>query len=341
MGRSAGRAVTITSIAAEAGVSVPTVSRVLNGRSDVAPETRERIERLLREHDYRKPVRRATGRAGLVDLVFNDLDSPWALEIVRGVEEVAHGSGVGTVVSAIHRRVNDRRQWLENLRDRATDAVILVMTDLDSDLGDELARLHVPAVVIDPAGNPAMDVPMIGATNWAGAVAATEHLIALGHERIAHVSGPSGLWCSRSRLDGYRAGLAAGGLEVLPELVVDGNFDYRSGFDAGTRLMSLEQPPTAVFAASDHMAMGVYEAVRKAGRRVPDDVSVVGFDDLPEAQWASPPLTTVRQPLAQMGRMAAQVALRMVGGEAVESPRVELATELVVRESAISAGTNL
>jgi LacI family transcriptional regulator len=336
MARSPGRGVTITSIAAEAGVSVPTVSRVLNGRSDVAPETRERIERLLREHDYRKPVRQAS-RAGLVDLVFNDLDSPWALEIVRGVEEVAHASGAGTVVSAIHRRVNDRRQWLENLRDRATDAVILVMTDLDSELGAELARLHVPAVVIDPAGNPAMDVPTIGATNWSGAVAATEHLVALGHTRIAHVAGPTGLWCSRSRLDGYRAGLAAAGIEVLPELVKDGSFDYRSGFDAGAELMRLEEPPTAVFAASDHMAMGVYEAVRKAGRRVPDDVSVVGFDDLPEAQWASPPLTTVRQPLTQMGRMAAQIALRMVGGEAAETPRVELATELVVRESAIRA----
>jgi len=336
MGRSTGRAVTITSIAAEAGVSVPTVSRVLNGRSDVAPQTRERIERLLREHDYRKPARRGT-RAGLVDLVFNDLDSPWALEIVRGVEEVAHGSGAGTVVSAVHGRGSDRRQWLENLRDRATDAVILVMSDLDSELGAELARLHVPAVVIDPAGNPAMDVPTIGATNWSGAVAATEHLVMLGHERIAHVSGPPGLWCSRGRLDGYRAGLAEGGLEVRPELVVAGDFDYLSGFEAGTTLLRLPQPPTAVFAASDHMAMGVYEAVRKAGRRVPDDVSVVGFDDLPEAQWASPPLTTVRQPLAQMGRMAAQVALRMVDGETVQTPRVELATELVVRESAIRA----
>ena len=334
MARTSGRGVTITSIAAEAGVSVPTVSRVLNGRSDVAPQTRARIEQLLREHDYRKPARRGT-RAGLIDLVFNDLDSPWALEIVRGVEETAHHAGAGTVVSAIHHRAHDRRQWLENIKQRATDAVILVMTDLDSELGTELTRLHVPAVVIDPAGVPALDVPTIGATNWSGAVAATEHLVELGHRRIAHVAGPVGLWCSRSRLDGYRAGLAAGGLDASPELVVVGAFDYVSGYEAGATLMRLADPPTAVFAASDQMAMGVYEAVRKAGRRVPDDVSVIGFDDLPEAQWASPPLTTVRQPLAQMGRMAAQVALRMVDGETVESPRVELATELVLRESAI------
>jgi LacI family transcriptional regulator len=333
--QSSGRAITISSIAAEAGVSVPTVSRVLNGRSDVAPQTRARIEQLLREHGYRKPRRRGT-RAGLIDLVFNDLDSPWSLEIVRGVEETANQSGAGTVVSAIHRHAGARRQWLENLRDRATDAVILVMTDLDSELGAELSRLHVPAVVIDPAGVPALDVPTIGATNWSGAVAATEHLVALGHERIAHVAGRPGLWCSRSRLDGYRAGLGAAGIEPAAELVVEGDFDYASGYRAGTKLLGLKEPPTAVFAASDQMAMGVYEAVRKAGGRVPDDVSVVGFDDLPEARWASPPLTTVHQPLTQMGRMAVRMALRLIDGESMESPRVELATELVVRESAVA-----
>lgn len=331
---SSGRAVTISVIAAEAGVSVPTVSRVLNGRSDVAPATRARIEQLLRDHDYRKPARRVN-RACLIDLVFNDLDSPWSLEIVRGVEEVAHQAGAGTVVSAIHSRVSARRQWLENLRARATDAVILVMTDLDSELGAELERLHVPAVVIDPAGVPALDVPTIGATNWAGAVDATEHLVSLGHRRIAHVSGRPGLWNSRSRLSGYRAGLGAAGIEPATQLVVEGDFDYISGFRAGAQLMALDDPPTAVFAASDQMAMGVYEAVRKAGRRVPDDVSVVGFDDLPEARWTSPPLTTVRQPLSEMGRMAARMALRMVDGESMVGPRLELATELVVRDSTV------
>ncbi len=336
MERSPGRAVTISSIAAEAGVSVPTVSRVLNGRSDVAPQTRERIERLLLHHGYQKPLRRRA-RAGLIDLVFNDLDSPWSLEIVRGVEEVAHEAGVGTVVSAIHRRASSRRRWLENLNDRATDAVILVMTDLDSELGAELRRLHAPVVVIDPAGVPTLDVPTIGATNWAGAVAATEYLVALGHRRIAHVAGRPGLWCSRSRLDGYRAGLGAAGIEAVAELIVEGNFDYISGFRAGTALLGLSKPPSAIFAASDQMAMGVYEAVRQAGRRVPDDVSVIGFDDLPEAQWTSPPLTTVRQPLVEMGRMAVRVAFRLLDGEPMESPRVELATELVIRDSAVAS----
>jgi len=325
------RAVTIAAIAAEAGVSVPTVSRVLNGRSDVATHTRERVEQLLREHGYQR--RGGRPRARLVDLVFNDLDSPWAVEIIRGVEEAAHADGVGTFVSAIHRRASDTREWLENLTARASDGAVLVTTDLDPALHAELQSLQVPAVVIDPAGVPSLNVPTIGATNWAGGVSATEHLTGLGHRRIGHVAGPRTLLCSRARLDGYRAGLESADVPFDRELVVEGDFGYESGFRAASRMLDLPQHPTAFFAANDHMALGVYEAVRRSGRRVPEDISVVGFDDLPETRWASPPMTTVRQPLAQMGMLAARTVLRLVRGEPVVSLRVELATELVVRDS--------
>ena len=327
------RAVTIADIAAEAGVSLPTVSRVLNRRSDVAPRTRERVEQLLREHGYRRRGGQLDDRAWLIDLVFNDLDSPWAVEVIRGVEDAAHAAGAGAVVSAIHRRRSSARQWLQNLRTRASDGVILVTTALDPDLHDELRRLHVPAVVIDPAGLPDLDIPTIGATNFAGALAATEHLTALGHERIGFVAGRPGLSCSRARLSGYRAAIESAGLAFDPQLVAPGNFDYGSGFEAGTQLLRLAEPPTAVFAASDEMALGVYEAVRKQGLRVPEDLSVVGFDDLPQARWASPPLTTVRQPLEEMGRFAVHSVLRLLNDGRLESSKVELATELVVRES--------
>src|SRR3954452_19560548 len=187
----AGERVTITAIAREAGVSVPTVSRVVNGRADVAPETRQRVEDLLRRHGYRRrPAPRARDRASLLDLVFNDLDSPWAVEIIRGVEDVAHTSGVGTVVSATHRRSTSARQWLENLRTRASDAVILVASTLQPTHQAELRRLNVPIVAVDPAGVPALDVPTVGATNWAGGLAATEHLLATGHRRIGFIAGP-------------------------------------------------------------------------------------------------------------------------------------------------------
>ncbi|WP_043441762.1 LacI family DNA-binding transcriptional regulator [Arthrobacter sp. L77] len=328
-------AVTISAIASAAGVSVPTVSRVLNGRSDVAPATRERVEVLLREYGYR---RRGAGRpaaAGLVDLVFNDLDSPWAVEIIRGVEESLNTEGLSVVVSAIHRRggSDSTRKWLDTLGARASDGAILVTTDLDSFLHAELQRLNLPLVVVDPAGVPDLEVPTIGATNWTGAVTATEHLLQHNHRRIGFVAGRPGLWCSRERLDGYRAGLDAAGIAVDPELIIGGDFDYASGFSAGTELLARTDRPTAIFAASDQMALGVYEAARQQGLRIPDDLSVIGFDDLPEAGWASPPLTTVRQPLSEMGSLAARTLVRLIRGEAVESPRIELSTRLVQRAS--------
>ncbi|MFC5289672.1 LacI family DNA-binding transcriptional regulator [Actinokineospora guangxiensis] len=331
-------AVTISAIAAAAGVSAPTVSRVLNGRGDVAPTTRERVEALLREHGYRRRGAPARQSVGLVDLVFNDLDSPWAVELIRGVEDAAHAAGSGTVVSAVHREARSARLWLDNVRSRASDGVILVTTDLDPALQDELRELGLPRVVVDPAGVPALDAPTIGATNWAGGLSATEHLIRLGHRRIGFVAGRPELWCSRARLDGYRAGLETAGLTFDPELVMPGEFDYESGFRGGERLFALPDPPSAVFAASDQMALGVYEALRRRGLRVPDDVSVVGFDDLPEARWSSPPLTTVRQPMAEMGRLAVRTLHRLVRGEEVDSPRVELATELVIRDSTAPRG---
>ena len=334
MGTDEERRITIAAIAREAGVSVPTVSRVVNGRSDVAAGTRERVEELLNRHDYRRRPSRLSGTAELIDLVFNDLDSPWTVEIIRGVEQVAHSCGVGTVVSAIHRRTAPTRQWMQNLRARASDGVILVTSELASPVHAELRRLNVGVVVVDPAGVPSMDVPTIGATNWSGGLHATEYLISLGHKRIGFVAGPLRLECSRARLDGYRAACDAAGLAVPGELIVEGNFYHESGFSGGKLLLGLKEPPTAIFASSDQMALGVYEAVRQRGLRVPGDVSVVGFDDLPEMRWSSPPLTTVRQPLAEMGQLAARTVLRLARGEKIESPRIELATELIVRDSA-------
>lgn len=332
MAAGARRRVTIADIAEEAGVSVPTVSRVLNGRMDVAPETRGRIEELLQRHDYRRRGTPRTGQASLIDLVFTDLDSPWAVEIIRGVEDIAHDVGVGVVVSAVHSRLTSERRWWQNVQARASDGVIFVSSHLNPKLEAELRR-HLPTVVVDPAGVPSMDLPTIGATNWAGGLSATEHLVGLGHRRIAIIKGPPRLQCSRARLDGYRTALDAAGISIDDELIYQGDFYHESGFAGADKFLALDNPPTAIFASSDQMAYGVYESARQHGMRIPDDLSVVGFDDLPEVRWASPPLTTVRQPLNEMGMLAARTVLRMVRGEEIETPRIELATQLVVRES--------
>jgi DNA-binding LacI/PurR family transcriptional regulator len=327
------RRVTIAEVALAAGVSVPTVSKVVNGRADVAPETRARVESLLREHGYRRRTATRRRRAELIDLVFNELESPWAIEIIRGVEEVARERGLGVVVSAQRGPGALGRSWVDAVASRRGAGVILVVSELSRDQIARLKARGIPFVVLDPAGEPAPDVPSVGATNWNGGLVATRHLLELGHRRVGVIGGPSSILCSRARVDGYRAALETAGHAVDPELVRWGDFHVESGYEQARALLSLPEPPTAIFAGSDLQAFGVYEAARVLGRRVPDELSVVGFDDLPMARWAWPPLTTVRQPLSEMGSTAARLVLGRGGDR-----RVELATSLVVRDSTALAG---
>jgi DNA-binding LacI/PurR family transcriptional regulator len=174
-------------------------------------------------------------------------------------------------------------------------------------------------------------VPSIGAANWAGGMAATEHLIGLGHRRIGTITGRPAVLCSQARLDGYRAALARAGIAADPALVAVGDFHYESALTAALAMLDLPDPPTAIFAASDLQAMGVYEAARQRELRVPADLSVVGFDDVPMARWLPPPLTTMRQPLAEMAALAVRTVRE--GDSADFNHRVELSTNLVVRSS--------
>ena len=188
--------------------------------------------------------------------------------------------------------------------------------------------------MIDPAAElPDPKVATVGATNWAGGLAAVRHLLELGHRRIGVIGGPVAMLCSRARISGYSAALASAGVEVDPALIRNGNFHHVGGYQAARELFELSEPPTAIFAGSDEQAFGVAEAARATGRRIPDDLSVVGFDDLSISRWFSPPLTTVRQPLVEMGRTAAEMLLAMIDGREPHGRQVELATELVVRSS--------
>lgn len=328
--------VTIADIAHQAGVSVPTVSKVLNGRSEVAPDTREHIERLLSEHQYTRRRRRAGDRVGLVDLVFPELDSAWAIEIIRGVEEVAHHARIGTVVSLIHDDATSQREWVENLSARRSDGVITAVSELGPKQSEHIRSLGVPVVGIDPVGEPDPDIPSVGATNWTGALEATKHLISLGHEEIAFIGGSERLQCSQARMDGFRSAMHSRGLTVRPELVASGDFSHKSGEKAMTRLLDLPRPPTAVFAGNDQQALGAYQAIRDRGLTIPDDISVIGFDDLPVARWTGPPLTTTRQPVAEMAAYAMRMLLRYLDTGVFDTRRVELATELIVRDSTAS-----
>jgi LacI family transcriptional regulator len=188
-------------------------------------------------------------------------------------------------------------------------------------------------VTIDPVNLPGPDVPSVGATNFNGGMTATGHLLELGHRRIGFVEGPPEAMVSIARLHGYHAALSQYGLTSDPAMMAAGEFTFDAGFTAAIGLLAQPSRPTALFASNDSQAFGAIEAARTLGLRVPEDVSIIGFDDTPAAQWSAPPLTTVRQPFAEMGRVAMRRLLRLVAGEELTSPRVELATQLVIRKS--------
>lgn len=324
---------TIAEIAESLGVSAPTVSKVLNGRPDVSPETRARVNESLMRHNYRRSVSPTSRKSGLLELVFRSMDNMWAHEIMLGVEEAAAARHLGVVVSELRGAHRPPQRWLDDVMSRRPVGVILALSTLEDDQRERLLTRSIPFVVVDTEGQPPPGVPTVGSTNWDGGLAATRHLLGLGHRRIGVISGPPDVLCSRARVDGYRSAHDEAGTTPDPALVRWGDFTAEGGFQHATALLALDDPPTAIFAGSDHQALGVQRAARDAGLRIPQDLSIVGYDDLPLAAWLSPPLTTVRQPLREMAALATRMVLTLAEGKELASMRMDLATELVVRDS--------
>jgi DNA-binding LacI/PurR family transcriptional regulator len=322
--------VTIAYIAASAGVSVPTVSKVLNGRSGVAADTRARVEALISRYGYRRPA--PINRSRVMEVVFDELEDMWGVQIIRGVEQVARQYRVGVVLTEFGPQRNGIRYWIDDALARRPACVVTV-AQLSDEQRTELRARGIPFVVFDPTVELPDDVPFVGATNWAGGRSAARHLIGLGHRRIAVIGGPERALCCQARMDGYRSALGAAGLPVDPGLVVRTGFTREEGRAAALDLLSRAERPTAIVAGNDLQALGVYQAARALGLRIPADLSVVGFDDLPIAALVDPPLTTVRQPLTEMAAAATELALTLGRGLAPPQIGLELATSLTVRES--------
>ncbi|WP_328869274.1 LacI family DNA-binding transcriptional regulator [Streptomyces sp. NBC_00287] len=328
-GTDGARPVTIAYIAESAGVSVPTVSKVINGKSGVSADTRARVEELVNRYGYRKPA--GANRNNTVELVFRELESMWAVEVIRGVERVARRHGVGVLVSKFGLHDSTPATWDDTVSRRPN--CVLSVAQLSEAEREQLRAKGIPFVVFDPTVELPDDVPFVGATNWSGGRAATRHLVELGHRRIAMISGPETVLCCCARMDGYRSALQSAGLPLDPELVVHTGLTREDGRAAAGALLSLPEPPTAIFTANDLQALGVYRAARDAGLRIPEDLSVVGFDDLPVVAWVEPPLTTVHQPLTEMAVAATEMALALGRGEDAPQARLEIGTTLTVRAS--------
>lgn len=324
---------TIRDVAAQAGVSVATVSKVINGRYGVAADTMARVNAVINDLGYQASLVAQSlrnHRTNVIGILVADLE-PFSAELLKGAADAIRGSGFEMVVYSAGGLADDHvgweRRYLSRLSGTLIDGAVLVTpTVVDVNYG-------APIVAIDPHTGQS-ELPTIDSDNLRGGQLATAHLLGLGHRRIAMLSGRTDLESSRLREQGYRQAMAAAGVAVSEDLVLVGGYDAQASAECTRTLLTSADPPTAIFAANDVSAIAAIQAAVGLGLRVPADLSVVGFDNIPESALCAPPLTTVNQPIRQMGERSIQLLLRLMRGDHVEDTHITLQTDLVVRQSA-------
>lgn len=334
-----GGRITLKEVAARAEVSLATASKVMNGRSDVREETRERVTGVARQLGY-SPKRRNPPLRHRVVIVFRDLTSPYALQVMDGAAHAAARADVDLVVSFSGHQPDEgpavlSREWIRDQAAAGASGVIAVTWPVEEEHARWSARYQLPMIAIDPASTSTEDqLVTISATNWEGGSSAVQHLIDLGHRRIGVVAGPDSSVPARQRVQGYRSVLQQEGIPYDPVLVhVGTSYSFDAGWAGATALLTLEDRPTAIFAVADTLAMGVLRVARDMGISVPEELSVVSFDDTPIATWANPQLTAIRQPLFSMGQVAVERLLAIASDTGKFARPFKLETSLVVRES--------
>lgn len=325
---------TIRDVASAAGVSVSTVSRVLNDKDDVAPETAAAVRRVIEDLGYASSMAARSLRSrttGVVGLIVPDLGHPFTSLVIKGVSKsvVAEGYDLLAYTSA-SRNVNALASWEQQLVARlngsVTDGIIVVTPSAAT------YRTAFPVVAVDPH-QANTDFPAVISTNYQGVIEAISYLQNLGHRRIGFITGRPDLQSSVRRFEGYCNGLAQVGTPFDPDLVATGDYTHMTAIHCAHKLLALTNPPTAIMAASDETALGVYDAAIARNLRIPEDLSVVGFDNTVESALADPPLTTVDQSIERMGSLAAEIVLKLIQGHPLESQLNKVPTRLVIRQS--------
>lgn len=327
--------VTIIDVAREAGVSYATVSRVINNKAHVKPEKREAVLGAMSRLGYivnQQARGLASGRSHVIGLLVQNLGSSWMGAIVRGIDDQLSAAGYDMMLYTTNRRKDSEMAYVSAITRGVADGLLLIIPADPQAYLESLHRQHFPYVLIDHPGINDQG-PSVGVTNWQGTYAATRYLIELGHQRIGFITGNLEMASATERLAGYQAALTDHDLRLDPALVVEGDFLQSSGFVGGQALLNLPQRPTAIFASNDVMAFGLMDAARDRGLHIPEDLSIIGFDDITEAATVFPPLTTVRQPLEQMGRTATCMLLRLIESPDTPVQRIILPTELIIRSS--------
>ena len=326
---------TMRQIADLAGVSIATVSRVLNGREDVSEETRELVSQVIRENGYtanRNARGLSGGRTGLVGVLVPLVFPAYFSGILAGAAEALSERDFQIVLSPTGGE-HDREVSIVDRLHGLTDGAMIILPEESSEELERLLDSGFRFVVLDPLMPLDERIPSVSAAHMSGADQAMKHLLDLGHRRVGQITGPRGWVATEDRRRGYRAALAAAGILPDPTLERKAEPEIDPGRAAAEQLLDLSEPPTAIFAFNDNIAIGAIQAARARGLRVPEELSVVGFDDVEHATIVTPALTTVRQPLAEMGRTGVSLLMRLLEGQRFETLHVELATRLVVRDS--------
>ena len=334
--RSTEGATRLADVARAAGVGTSIASRVLNGDPTVSirPETRKRIVAAARELDYR-PNAFARGlklaRTMTLGMVIPNLPYPVNADIIRGAERQAAAAGYVMLLADAEEFLQTGEAYRRLLLERRVDGLLIASASTSESFLEDLASRRLPFVLVNrrvPHVGPCVSVD-----DAAGMRLAVEHLLGLGHQRVGHIAGPQDADTARRRLAGFRAGLGGAGVALRPELIVEAPFDEEGGYRAMERLLALDAPPTAVAVWSLATAVGALAAAKRAGVRVPGDLSLVAFHDAPIAAYLDPPLTTVRMPLREMAERSVDCLLRLVAGQEAASIVVRTPPELVERGS--------
>ncbi len=323
---------TIEEVAKRAGVGIATVSRTLHNSPRVSPETAARVRRVMDELGYRPNTHAqslVSGRSRMFGLVVSDITNPFFPELVRGFQDLALQNGYDVLVASTNYDTARMAQSVGRMIGRKVDGVAIMTSEIDTGLIDQLSSRDVPLVFLD-VGKVAMGVSNIKVNYAHGVTEAVNHLLSLGHSRIAFISGPSNLKSARLRRTTFLRCLRSHG--IMDRLVEESNHKVDGGVRAIANLLDRPGPPTAVLASNDLTAIGVLRGIRQAGLRVPEDISVVGFDDIHMAQFTEPPLTTVRLAREQLADLAVRALLASMGGRR-KGCQLRMSTSLVIRES--------
>ncbi|RXT05285.1 LacI family DNA-binding transcriptional regulator [Ammoniphilus sp. CFH 90114] len=326
---------TIHDVAKLANVSIATVSRVTSNENNVNEKTKERVMKAMEELGYKPNSAARTLRmaqSNIIVVLMINIKNPFFAEFIRGIEDVAREAGYYLLIGSTDGEADKEKEYIDLILENRVDGVILTTAGIDVNSTIEKIHQNSPIVLaFDYIPDP--DIPSISIDNESASRKITNHLISLGHRRIAHITGDMRRLQSQTRLSGYKQALYQHGIPVEESLIQEGGYQFEDGYLAAQKLLSFEKLPAAIYGGNDNVAIGALKAVQDAGLRVPEDIAVVGFDDVEMSSFTTPRLTTIHQPRFEIGKRAMEFLLKKIKQEKIDRPHIILEDHLVVRES--------